>query len=168
MGKITLTHEINCDEPTFWKIFFDKTYNEVLYRQGLGFPKYDIVEQREDDKTIFRKVSGTPKMDVPAPVAKALGGSFSYVEEGTFDKATKSFKWKMIPSAMRDKLRNEGTVRIESVGAGKVRRIAEIVMEAKVMLIGGLLESSAEKNFRDGWDRSAAFTNKWIAEGKAG
>jgi Protein of unknown function (DUF2505) len=163
MGKITLTHEINCDVETFWKTFFDKTFNEKLYLGALGFPEYKTLEQTETDTTIHRKVTGQPKMDVPGPVAKLLGSNFRYTEEGTFDKAKKLWVWKMTPSALAGKLTNEGTVRVEPVGENKVRRIAEITIEAKVFGVGGLIESSAEKQFRDGWDRSAVFMNKYLA-----
>jgi hypothetical protein len=167
MGKFTLTHEINCNEETFWKIFFDKTFNETLFREGLQFPDYRILEQRETDTEIFRKVAGQPKLNMPGPVMKVLGSGFRYVEEGLFNKATKLWSWKMIPSTMADKMRNEGTMRIEPIGDSKVRRITDMVLEAKIMLVGGLMESSGEKSMREGWNDSAVFMNKWIASGKA-
>ena len=167
MPNIVLTHELNCDTDTFWKIFFDKAFNETLFRKKLGFPRFDIVEQREDDREIFRKVSGQPKMDLPGPVAKLVGSSFTYVEEGRFDRASKTWKWKMTPSTLADKMRTEGTVRAEASGTGKCKRIANMLIEAKMFGIGGLMESSAEKNMRDGWDKSALYINEWIAEGHA-
>jgi hypothetical protein len=166
MSKFTLTHEIHCDPASFWKLFFDRDFNQALFKQHLGFPEFQVVEQRENEREIYRKVAGTPKMDVPGPVAKVLGTSFSYSEEGTFDKATQTWRWKMTPSAMPDKLRNEGVVRIEPAGEGRCRRISEIVAEAKVFGIGGLIEGAAEKNLRDGWDKSAQFMNQWIREGR--
>jgi hypothetical protein len=165
--KFTITHEINCNAETFWKIFLDKSFNEELFRRELGFPAYDIVEQRETDSEIFRKISGQPKMDLPGPVAKVLGSGFRYTEEGRLDKSAKVWSWKMIPSTMADKLRQEGTMRIEPIGDSKVRRIADMTMEAKIFGIGGLLESTVEKQLREGWDHSARFINKWIADGKA-
>ena len=56
--------------------------------------------------------------------------------------------------------------RIEKIGDDKVRRIVELVIEAKVFGIGGMLESTTEKQLRDGWDDSAVFMNKWLAEHK--
>jgi hypothetical protein len=167
MGKFTVTHEINCNADTFWKVFFDKTFNEELFRKALGFPEYSILEQRETDKETFRKVSGQPKMDLPGPVAKLFGSGFRYTEEGRLDKATQIWSWKMTPSTLAEKLRNEGTMRIEPIGDSKVRRIASMEIEAKVFGVGGLIESSSEKQLRSGWDQSAVFMNKWIADGKA-
>lgn len=167
MAKFTMTHEINCDADTFWRLFFDKEFNEQQYRQGLGFPEFSIVDQRETDQQITRRVSGQPKMNMPAPVMKLLGSNFRYNEEGTFDKATRTWRWRMIPSVMADKLRQEGVIRIEPVGEGKVRRVADLVMEAKIFGLGGLIESSAEKQLREGFDQSAAFMNSYVAR-KAG
>lgn len=167
MKRFTLTHEINCNEETFWKIFFDKTFNETLFRTELRFPQYDILDQRETDTEIFRKIKGQPKMNLPGPVAKLLGSGFAYTEEGRLDKASKRWTWKMSPSKLAEKLHNEGTMRIEPIGDSKVRRVTEITMEAKIFGIGGLVESSAEKEMREGWDDSARFMNKWIADGKA-
>lgn len=164
MGKFTVTHEINCDAETFWKVFFDKSFNEKLFREELGFPEFHIESQHDSDTKLTRKVHGVPKMDMPGPVMKLIGPGFRYVEEGALDKATHVWHWKMIPSALADKLRQEGTMRIEPAGHGKVRRIAEIVNEAKIFGIGGLIESSAEKQLREGWDRSARFMNRYLAE----
>jgi hypothetical protein len=105
-------------------------------------------------------------MNMPGPVAKLMGSNFSYKEEGSFDKATKIWSWKLIPSTLADKMRNEGSVRVEAVGDDKVRRVAELLIEAKIFGLGGLIESSAEKQLRDGWDQSAVYMNKYIAAAK--
>ncbi|MEO7328402.1 MAG: DUF2505 family protein, partial [Minicystis sp.] len=102
------------------------------------------------------------KMEVPGPVAKALGSNFNYTEDGVFDKSTKVWTWKLTPSAMPDKIKQDGKVTVVAIGDNKVRRTAEITMEAKVFLIGGLIESSGEKQLRDGWDKSAVFMNKYL------
>ena len=166
MGKFTVTHEIHCNVEAFWKLFFDKGFNDKLYLEGLGFPAYKALEQNETETKITRRVEGTPKMNMPGPVAKLMGSNFSYKEEGSFDKATRIWTWKLIPSTLADKMRNEGSVRVEAVGDDKVRRVAELLIEAKIFGLGGLIESSAEKQLREGWDQSAVFMNKYIAAAK--
>lgn len=159
MAKFTMTHEIHCSAEDFWKTFFDKSFNVRLYREALEFPEFSIVEQNETDTQITRRCAGQPKMNMPAPVMKLLGSGFRYTEDGTFDKATKTWRWKLTPSTLADKLKQEGTLRVEAAGEGKCRRVVEIVMEAKVFGLGGLIESSAEKQLREGWDKSARFMN---------
>lgn len=163
MGKFTVVHEINCNVDTFWKTFFDKGFNEKLYREGLSFPEFNVLDQSETDSQILRKAAGQPKMNMPGPVMKLLGNNFRYTEEGTFDKASKVWRWKMTPSTLADKMRQEGTLRVESIGENKVRRTAEMVIEAKIFGVGGLMESAAEKGLREGWDQSAVYMNKYLA-----
>ena len=159
-----MTHEINCDVDTFWKVFFDKTFNEKQYREALGFPEFSVLEQNETYTQITRKASGMPKMNVPGPVQKLLGANFRYTEDGTFDKASRTWRWRMTPSVLADKMRQEGTMRVEPAGEGKVRRVAEMTVEAKIFGLGGLLESTAEKQLREGWDTSASFMNQYLKQ----
>ena len=86
----------------------------------------------------------------------------SFTEEGTFDKATKIWRWKLIPGSLGDKVRSEGAIKVEPVGSDKVRRITECTIEANVFGIGGLIESSAEKQTREAYDAHANFMNKCL------
>lgn len=162
MVKFTLVHEIPCDTETFWKIFFDKEYNDKLYRGRLEFPKFEILEQKDTGAQIHRKAAGQPKMDLPGPLAKLLGPGFSYVEDGTLDKATNTYRWKLVTSTLSEKIRNEGVLHVEPAGDGKIKRIVELSMEAKVFGLGGMLEKTGEKSMRDGWEGSAVFLREWI------
>jgi hypothetical protein len=164
MTKFNLSHEINCTPETFWKIFLDKEFNQDLYLKGLGFPEFTILDQRETDTETIRKVSGKPKLNMPGPIMKLLGNGFGYTEDGKLNKSTKIWTWKFTPSTLAEKLRNEGTMRVEPIGDKRCRRLADIVLEAKIFGLGGLVESSAEKSLREGWDHSAVFMNKWIAD----
>jgi len=164
MGKLTVTNEIRCNVDTFWKTFFDKDFNTRLYTEALGFPDFKVIEQTDDGTTITRKVAAQPKMDVPGPVQKLIGQGFRYTEEGSMKKAEGIWRWKMTPSTLADKLFTSGIVRIEPIPGttDKVRRIAEFTIEAKIFAVGGLIESSAEKQMREGWDRSASYMNTYI------
>ncbi|NUO54827.1 MAG: DUF2505 domain-containing protein [Polyangiaceae bacterium] len=167
MPTVTFTHEINCDEATFWELFLDKEFNDKLYKQGLEFSEWSIVEQTETDSEIKRTTKGKPKLkNIPGPVAKILGDSFGYSETGSMDKKNKVWKYKLTPSTMAEKIKQEGTLRISPAGDGKVKRSVELLIEAKIFGIGGMIESTVEKQLRDGWDASASFMNKWLAEHK--
>jgi hypothetical protein len=125
-----------------------------------------VLDLKETDKEIVRRAKVTPKMDAPAPVAKVMGSSFSYIEEGTFDRATKVYRWKSTPSQMAEKVKTTGEVRAEPAGEGKVKRISVFHYEAKIFAIGGLVESSIEKSLRSGWEKSAAFFNEWLKKNR--
>ncbi|NUP10320.1 MAG: DUF2505 family protein [Polyangiaceae bacterium] len=163
MGTVKISHDINCNEETFWQLFFDKEFNDKLYKEGLEFPEYVNEEQTETASEIKRRTRGRPKLkNVPGPVAKLLGDKFGYVEAGSMSKQEKVWRWKLTPSTLAEKMRQEGSLRIEPIGDNKVRRHVEMLIEAKVFGVGGILESTAEKQLRDGWNDSATFMNRWI------
>lgn len=164
MPKFTVTHEINCNPTTFWKLFFDRDFNDKLYLEELGYSEFKILEKDETDTQISCKLTTKPKMNLPAPVAKLLSTNYRYMEEGPFDKATQVYRWKRIPSTQPDKIRFEGSIRIEPIGDSKVRRIADITVECKIFGIGGLMESTFEKEMRYEFDQSAAYFNKSLAQ----
>jgi hypothetical protein len=162
MVKFTLTHEIHCDVDTFWKTFLDNEFNTALYTGALGFPDWKVIEQKETDTQITRKVSAQPKMEVPGALQKIIGSGLRYVEEASMTKSEGIWRWKLTPSTLADKLFTSGTVRAERISDTKCRRVAEMQVEAKIFGLGGLIESTTEKQLREGWDKSAAFMNKWV------
>jgi hypothetical protein len=93
-----------------------------------------------------------------------MGDGFGYLEEGRMTRGTNLWSFKTTPNAMADKLTNEGTVRVEPAGAGKVKRIADVRIEARIFGVGGMVEGAVEKDYRDGWDKSAAFMNRWLRD----
>ncbi len=160
MRRLSRTLDIACDADAFWAIFFDDDYVKKLHREGLGFREIEILE-RTDTR---RRLRAVPSLDVPEPVARLLGDRFGYVETGSLDRARGEWRWSMAPNALGDKLRTEGTIVVEATGEGRARRRDEVVIEAKVFGVGGLIESSAEKQLRASWEREAAFLNRWIAK----
>lgn len=167
MAKFTMTHEINCNAARFWKLVFDRSFDEKLHREGLLEQSYAIGDLRETDAEIVRKTTSQPKRDLPGPLAKLFGGPVSYTEESRLDRVSQVFKARWIPSSRADKIRQEGTMRVEAIGDGKVRRIVDMEVEAKIFGVGGLYESSTEKSLREEWDLSASFINRWIADGQS-
>ena len=163
MATFTMRHELECTPEVFWKLFFEKDFNEQLFK-ALEFPEWKLIETKETDKEIIRIVKATPKMEAPAAVRKLLGSKFGYDEEGRYDKASKTHKFIIKPNVLTEKLRNEGTVNCEPRGEGKSTRVVTIIAEAKVFGLGGMIESSFEKSFRVGWQQSADFINKWVKD----
>lgn len=162
MVSFTLRHDLACDDARFWKLYFDRDFSAEMFR-ALGFPRWEVVKQEEDEKRIERIVSATPKLDVPGPIAKLLGPGFSYREEGVFDRADKAFRFAM-KTPLEGKLRTEGVLRCEPKGEGACVRVVDLRAEAKLFGLGGMLEAATEKSLRAGWNDSAVFINQWLAK----
>ncbi|MBL8602974.1 MAG: DUF2505 domain-containing protein [Myxococcales bacterium] len=160
--KFTITHEFDCTPETYWRLNFDAEMNTTMYRDGLSFPEYRVEEFKETDAEIFRRTVATPKMDVPGAVQKIIGSNFRYTEETRFNKATKVAVFKGIPSTQAEKLKTDGTMRVEALGGNRCKRIVDFTVEAKIMLVGGVLEDTAEDNLRKSYSKNATFFAQWL------
>jgi len=166
MPEITLRHEFDCDEDTYWeKTVFDAEFNRRLYLEVLKFPAYDLVEQKDDADKRTRRVRIDPPLgNLPGPVKKAIGDRLSYVEEGTFDKKTKHYKFKIAPSTMADKTKTFGEVYCEKLGDKKIVRIAKVTVEVKVFMVGGLVEDKIAGDLKHSYEEAAKFTRVFLKE----
>src|SRR5262245_19310996 len=138
---IKISHDFDATEEQFYEVFFDRDTMQRMYREFMGFPEFAIT-QNDDGDLVRRTIVAVPKMEMPAALAKLAGNSIRYTEAGTFDKKSKLYTWKTTTGFMTDKIKHEGVQRVESLGNGKIRRSAEITLEAKVFGIGGMIEST--------------------------
>jgi hypothetical protein len=166
MPEITLRHEFECDEDTYWqKVTFDRGFNERLYLEVLRFPGYKLASQEEDPHKLTRRVHIDPPLgNLPGPVKKAIGDKFSYVEEGSFDKKTRRYTFRITPSTMADKTKNFGELYCERLGDKRVARVAKITVEVKVFMIGGMVEEKIMTDLRHSYDAAAKFTREYLTE----
>jgi len=166
MPELQLRHEMGCDEETYWtKCIFDPEYNKRLFLDALQFKNYELVETKDDGKTLFRKIKIDPKVTgLPGPVKKAIGDSFAYVEEGTFDRATRRYTYRIIPSAFGEKSKVSGVIHCESLGDKKVARIADMKVEVKILMIGKLVEDVIIRDLKSSFATAAQFTTEFVRE----
>lgn len=162
MVKLELVHEIACPKEAFWPSFFDAELSKRLFVEGLGFREWAVTSQTEDATSIHRAVSVEPTVALPGPLVKLLGTKFRYVEEGVFDKATETFRWKLVPSTMADKVRVEGVLHATAAGDEKTTRRVELTIEAKVLMVGKLVEETFAKQLDEGWTKGANIQNEWL------
>lgn len=163
MKQFSIVHEFPCNEARFWQIFFDPAYLADLYREGLKVADLAVLERTETDTEIRRKISGRPQLKLPAAVQKIVGDRLGFTEEGRFDKQAQRWRFSFVTTAFGDKVRSEGTIRLEPAGPGKVRRVADCTIDAKIFGMGGLIESNMETQMRETMASAAAFTAAWLA-----
>ncbi len=163
MPEITVRHELDCDEDTYWhECVFNEEFNRKLYLETLAFPGYDG-ENIDAAGTVTRKVRINPPLaGLPGPVKKVLGDRFAYVEEGTFDKATKRYVFKVTPTTMPEKTKTTGELWCEKLGENKIVRFAKIKVEVKVFAVGGMIEDKILHDLKSSYDAAAKFTNEWV------
>ena len=170
MKTSTVSAALPCTPGTFWASFFDESYLRALYLDELGSREFEVLEVSE----LSRKLRIVPKMKLPAPVAKLIGESFAYEEHGTLDRASGEWTWRMLQPAnldakskpRKDAVTMHGTARIEPSGDAHCRRTDTFSVEAKIFGLGGLIESTVEKELQRARTMEYAFLAQWL-EGRS-
>jgi Protein of unknown function (DUF2505) len=157
----TLDHPMHCSSERFWTVFFDPAATRELILDGLGFASCDIEPVVERDSVRTRSMRVTPKLDIPAVVAKLLGPKLGYTEHGRLDTKTMIWSYEIVLSVLSDRIRMGGKLHLVPDGE-RCRRISKLFCEVRIFGVGGLVEKAAEKNMRDGWNRSAVWLNAWL------
>lgn len=164
MIEFTLRNPLNCTPERHWALFFDPEWTRTLIIEGLGFSTCVVHPVRQEGGKRHRDMEVTPKIDVPAAVAKLLGPRLGYTERATFDEGTQTWTYQHVLNVLADKIIMRGTVVVEPLGTDRCTRVATMSVDVKIFGVGGLVEKAAEKNMRDGWNRSADWINGWLAK----
>lgn len=164
MIEFTLRHPLDCTPARQWKLHFDPEWTRTLIVDGLGFFSCDVKPVQQDGKIRRRDMAVTPKLDIPAAVAKLLGPKLGYTEKGAFDETREAWSYQMLLNVLTDSIRIGGEMTMEPLGTHRCTRVSRMWVEVKIFGVGGLIEKAAEKNMRDGWNRSALWINGWLVK----
>jgi Protein of unknown function (DUF2505) len=156
MKTVTGTALLPCTAETFWTVFLDEQYMRALFLDELQFKELSVLELTETS----RKIRVVPKVSLPGPLQKLIGDSFAYEEHGTLERARNEWTWRMVPR--KEIVATRGTLRLEPAGEGQCRRHDEVIIEGKLFGVGGLIESTAEKEVRASWAKELAFLTRWL------
>jgi hypothetical protein len=160
-------HEFDIDPKTYWEIFFDEEYNKELYKR-LRMSERQVLEQKDDGKTIRRSIRLTPADDVPA-MFKSVIKDTGYTEHDVYYRDRSSMDVTIEPAMMKNKFDFKATYSVAPVGPGndRCRRVFEGDCKVSVMVIGGQIEKYIVENVRSSYDTATAVTREWIAKRKA-
>jgi hypothetical protein len=162
MKTVTGTALIPCTPETFWKVFLDERYTRALFLDELQFKEFSVIELTDTS----RKVRIVPKVNLPGVLQKVVGDSFGFEEHGTLDRARNEWTWRMIPR--KEIVATRGKLRLEPAGDNQSRRFDEVTIEGKIFGLGGIIESTAEKETRASWAKELAFLTRWLEQHKQG
>jgi hypothetical protein len=154
---------LDCSERDFWeRIFASEDFHHYLY-EGLGF-EYEL--QEWNPETGFRRAKVWPGHQMPRPLQRILGERFSYLEEGTFDSVAERYDFRVIPSALADRIRAEGVVVVHPVSEHQCERQVTVQFGANVLGLGRLIESYLVASTREQYAKNAALVNEYLAESR--
>jgi hypothetical protein len=161
--SLAIRQLLDCPEQEFWsRIFGSEDFNRYLY-DGLGFD-YELQEWNRD--TGYRRAKIWPTQQMPRAVAKVLGDTFSYVEEGTFDPVARRYDFRVVTSAVTDRIRAQGTVTVEPVSPEQCERRVTLEIGADVLGLGRLIEAYFVASTREQYAKNAALVNEYLASSR--
>lgn len=158
--------EFSCDVATYWRVFFDESYNQELFAK-LNISR-ELVECSPADVTLdgtqaLRRVQRlTPENEMPAVMKKVLRGTLSYLEHNDFDPSTNEIKVKTVPSIMADKIVTQGTYRLQEIAPGKVKRIWSGECSCSIPLVGSKIEKTIVEEVKQSYAKTTQFTREWL------
>jgi hypothetical protein len=165
MKRCVETSTLACTPEQLWSLFLDRAYLEALYLEVLKFKAFSILELTDTT----RKLAVSPRTNMPGPIEKLIGDSFAYEDHATLDRTKNEWTWRMMPPSTLTKPKKEvisthGSTRVRVLGPKEIERTDELVAEGKVFGLGGIIESSAEKEFRAATAKELAFCREWLAK----
>jgi hypothetical protein len=163
MATRRIEHTFECDVDTFWNEFFlSEEFNKQLFLGRLGFSRWEVVKSEPTDDGIRRVVEAVPSTkDLPGPLRKALQNGLGYREEGVWSRSQSLYTLRVIPVSLPDKIEVTGAMRVVAEGKG-CRRTYDAEAHARIMLVGGLLETRLLNDVSESYEVAAAFSREWL------
>jgi hypothetical protein len=166
MAEIRVEHVFKCSEETFWtKVFFDAEYNRRLFQEILKFPVWRVAKSEMRGDEVFQTIVASPPVgDLPGALKAIVGDNAGYEERGVFNKKTHRYRVQVVPNRMSDKIQVDVEMWTEAMGDAQCKRFARATATAKIFGVGGLLEKKLLSDLERSYEKSATFTNTFVAE----
>jgi len=158
-----ITDVLHCSEDRFWELYLDPVWIQRMLVEGLHYTGLRLLKNEETPTGLRRDLVMTPRLNLPAAVAKVIGPSTVITEEGRYERATRTWFWKHQLSTMADKFVIGGSMRVAADGPDRVIRRSEVNLECKIFGIGGLVEKAAAGDIRTGFAAGADFINREVS-----
>jgi len=166
MATLEVEHVFNCSEATYWdRIFLDPEYNERLFKNELKFPVWREASREERGGALHRVVEVVPYVgELPGALKAVVGEGIGYEERGVLDRAGKSYKVMVVPNKLADKLAIKVDLWTVADGDNRCKRKARAEATVKIFGVGGTIEKRILSDLERSYQKSAEFTNRFIAE----
>jgi hypothetical protein len=166
MATLEVEHTFNCSEATFWdRIFLDPEYNERLFMTELKFPVWREVSREERGGALHRVLEVVPYVgDLPAALKAVVGEGIGYQERGVLERAAGRYRVEVVPNRMAEKISVKVEMATTAEGDNRCRRKARAEATVKIFGVGGAIEKRLLSDLERSYQKSADFTNRFIAE----
>ena len=160
--KLNVSHRFGCSPETFWNMYWDDSFEQVL--NSSTDVKRELLEEKDDGETYYRKLKFTPDKDLPRPAAKVLGSSkLIYEQENTFHRSKSEMIWRVLPSLMPGRLSAGGVMKVLPDGSGCRLEVTGDI-DVKVRFVGSQIEKMVVGQVETSYDKLAQAARAWLSE----
>lgn len=162
--KTRIENVFRVTPETFWeRLFFDADYNAGVYG-ALGFEAYEVLAlETLSDGRVRRVLRAEPPLQAPEMLKKRLKGRVFYTEEGFYDPARRIWEFANESSMASDSTKVRGSIRAESHAEGMLH-VVELDIQVSAFGLGGVVERLIEKNTRESYRVTTAFTHAYAEQ----
>jgi uncharacterized protein DUF2505 len=166
MKERRIEHVYDCSAEVFWnQIFLDEEYNRKLFLDELHFSVWKVLRSEERGNELHRVIEATPPLgDLPGALKRLLSDGLGYEEHGVLDRAQKRYRLEVKPRSLANKLTIQGELTTQHISDRSCRRVYVARADARVLGVGGMIEQRLLDDIEKSYNKSAVFTNRWIAE----
>jgi hypothetical protein len=163
MTPFDIVHEFTCSPERFWEVFFDDAFNAAL-NPRVGLRERRFLELEDTPTHKHWKVLALPERELPGFVKAFVSGELGYVETASFDKVANRIDCKVEPTLMKEKIEIASTYTLETIAPGRLKRSYVGSVNVKVPLVGRKAEEFIIRDMSASYDKTAVFTNEWLAQ----
>ncbi len=162
--RFRCSSEYEMSVDAFWDdIFFDEAFNDYLYYQGLGFPRFEVLEfERLENGVIKRLLRAHPHIDVPRPLQRLLGQNIHYFERGQYDPDTRHWKCSIEIPRLSSKLKITSDMWLVDREQGGSIRHVDFDVQIRLLGLGRILGRFTRMSLEETYGEAARHTNDWF------
>lgn len=151
----------------FVEIYFSEAFNEAVAPVSGMKERRLVHEERRADGTLFRRVRLVPAVPIPKVLESVIAGrQVAYDEVCIYDPRAHEARYHIEHKA-GDRLRVQGIIRFQE-REGAVHRVVDGEVEVRIFGLGTVVERFVESEVRKGYDKIAAFLQRYIDDVSAG
>lgn len=121
-----LEHKFDCNVETFEKALDHPALNDYIARNYSVLRKREILEKKENGKSVFTKIRCVPNYDLPLKARKFVDQEhIEWVEETDRDRENHIIEYRIIPRIFKRQFTTYGRFTITPTPDGKTKRIID-------------------------------------------
>lgn len=162
MKKLYIESHFDATPDEIWDVFESDAFRERL-SEHTGVSS-ELLEEKEQNGVIVRKLKFTTNSDLPKIAAKALGTKrLSYEQTNRFDRGNSRLDWNVVLPNLSDRVKVSGVTSIAPDGSGS-KRTVDGTIEVKMRLIGGQIEKVVADRFSGSMTRAVELAQELLDE----